>query len=126
MSHTITWFELPAADLDRAVDFYRAVLQAEIRKEIFGKMPNGIFVTASRAEVTGALVQGEGYVPSSTGAVVYLNARTPDDLDQILARVEPSGGKVILPKTDIGEPGFIALILDSEGNRVGLHASPHR
>jgi len=28
----------------------------------------------------------------------------------------------VLPKTDIGDPGFIALVRDTEGNVVGLHA----
>jgi predicted enzyme related to lactoylglutathione lyase len=126
MSNTITWFELPAVDFDRAVEFYHTVLGADIRRVMDGERPNGIFSTASRADVTGALVTGEGYVPSATGPVVYFSVGTPENLDQVLARVEQAGGKVLQPRTDIGEPGFIAMIRDSEGNRVGLHASPHR
>jgi predicted enzyme related to lactoylglutathione lyase len=40
-----------------------------------------------------------------------------------LARAESAGGKVILPKTAIGENrGFIALFIDTEGNKVGFHS----
>jgi predicted enzyme related to lactoylglutathione lyase len=27
-----------------------------------------------------------------------------------------------MPKTDIGENGFVAFFIDSEGNKVGLHS----
>jgi len=43
-------------------------------------------------------------------------------LDACIARVESSGGKVLLPKTEIGPPGFHRAVLDTEGNAVGLHA----
>lgn len=58
------------------------------------------------------------YRPSPDGAIVYLDA---PGLDAVLSRVERAGGKVVMPRTDIGEPGFIALVVDTEGNRVGLH-----
>jgi predicted enzyme related to lactoylglutathione lyase len=43
-------------------------------------------------------------------------------LDETLGRVEKAGGKIVMPKTDIGPPGFIAIVRDSEGNSVGLHS----
>ena len=36
--------------------------------------------------------------------------------------MEKAGGKVMMPKTDIGPPGFIAVMVDTEGNSVGLHS----
>jgi len=46
-----------------------------------------------------------------------------NDLSVPLGRVESAGGKVILPKTGIGENrGFIALFIDTEGNKVGFHS----
>jgi predicted enzyme related to lactoylglutathione lyase len=53
---------------------------------------------------------------------MYLNAGNA--LDAMLARVAAAGGQVLLPATVIGEQGVIAIIRDSEGNRVGLHAPP--
>lgn len=56
-----------------------------------------------------------------TGTTVYLDGG--DDLSLHLGRIESAGGKVILPKTAIGENrGFIALFIDTEGNKVGFHS----
>ena len=62
----------------------------------------------------------DGVEPSDQGTTVYLNAG--HDLGVHLARVEKAGGKVLMPKTDIGENGFMAQILDTEGNKVALHS----
>lgn len=60
--------------------------------------------------------------PRDNGTQVYLNAG--HDLAPILVRIEAAGGKVVLPKTEITpEIGYMALFVDSEGNRVGLHSS---
>jgi hypothetical protein len=70
--------------------------------------------------VGGALVEDSTNAPSPTGQRVFLNAA--GELDAWLARVEAAGGRVLLPRTDIGPPGHIAIIQDTEGNHVGLHA----
>ena len=62
----------------------------------------------------------EGCNPSMNGATVYLNGG--DDLNQVLSKVETAGGSVLMPKMEIGENGFIAQFVDSEGNRVALHS----
>jgi predicted enzyme related to lactoylglutathione lyase len=82
-----------------------------------------IFVDAE-GNSAGSLVFGENYQPSHTGAVVYLSAS--EDLTIHLDKIVQHGGQVLLPKTAIhdGEHGYIALFLDSEGNRVGLYAAP--
>ena len=70
--------------------------------------------------VGGAIIQGEGQNPTADGATIYLNGG--DDLSAPLSRVEPNGGEIIMPKTDINENGFIAQFIDTEGNRVALHS----
>jgi predicted enzyme related to lactoylglutathione lyase len=70
--------------------------------------------------VHGALVQGEHHVPGAAGPLVYLNAG--DDLSAPLARVEGAGGKIVQPRTAIGPHGFMAIFLDTEGNRLALHS----
>jgi hypothetical protein len=55
-----------------------------------------------------------------TGTTVYLDGG--NDLSVPLGRVESAGGTVILPKTSIGNNGFIALFIDTEGNKIGFHS----
>jgi predicted enzyme related to lactoylglutathione lyase len=83
-------------------------------------VPHAIFGKSDTEAVTGALVQDPRNAPSSTGAVVYLNAGK--DLEGWVTRARSAGAEVLVPITDIGPPGYIALIKDTEGNRVGFHA----
>jgi uncharacterized protein len=120
MANVINWFEIPAKNFDKACEFYGKVLDAELHKidGPMGKM--GFFPGAEPNSVGGAIVKAEGYEPSTKGSVVYLNGG--NDLSVPLSRVEKAGGKVIMPKTSIGENGFIAHFTDVEGNRVALHS----
>lgn len=120
MANAINWFEIPAANFDRAVKFYSSVFEAEMPiNEVMGtKMA---FFPAEMPGVGGAVCKGEGYVPSAEGAMVYLNGG--EDLSKPLGKVEGAGGKVVLPKTKISdEIGFMAIIMDPEGNKVAFHS----
>jgi uncharacterized protein len=118
MQNAVTWFEIPSTDLGRAIKFYNTVLGIQLREEVFNGIPHGMF-PADEAAVGGALIFDPNVIPSDKGSVVYLDAR--GDLDGVLSRVQAAGGKVVLPKTSIGDPGHIAILIDTEGNRVGLH-----
>lgn len=122
MKNAINWFEIPAEDLGRARRFYEVVLGISLRPERFAGMEMALFPYGQGADgrgVGGALVSDARFRPSVDGAVVYLDARA--GLDGCLERAQAAGGQVVMPRTDIGAPGFIALIVDTEGNRVGLH-----
>ncbi|HLO78605.1 MAG TPA: VOC family protein [Magnetospirillum sp.] len=121
MHSVIVWFELPVTDLDRAETFYGAVLGHPLRREHSpdGALEMSVFDPPG-AEIKGALVKGDNFVPAPNGTLVYLHAG--DDLAAPLARVEKAGGTVVMPKTAIGPYGHIAIFTDSEGNRVGLHS----
>lgn len=80
----------------------------------------GILPGDMQQGVTGGIVQGEGFNPSTNGVLIYLNGG--DDLSEPLARVDAAGGKVLLPKTAIGGNGFMAHFLDTEGNKIALHS----
>lgn len=118
MRHAISWFEIPTTDLARAQAFYERMLDVKLRAELFEGHPMAIF-PADQAGVGGALIKHPALQPTATGGVVYLD--THGTLDACLARVKAAGGSVTLPRTDIGPPGFIAWVVDSEGNTVGLH-----
>lgn len=118
--NAITWFEIPAADLERARRFYSAILGNELTvEEPAPGFPMGMFPVAEAGEnvVGGALVQGEGYQPAATGTMVYLSV---ENVDAALSRVESAGGKAPEPAFDTPY-GRMAFIYDSEGNRVALH-----
>ena len=53
--------------------------------------------------------------------VIYLNANP--DLQLVLDRVSAAGGQIIMGKTLIDDQvGYMAFIVDTEGNKVGLHS----
>jgi len=120
MSHPIHWFEIFVTDFERAVRFYQTVLNVDLRRENEDGRPMALFASAVEQGVGGALVRQSGREPTSQGTLVYLDA--DGKLDACLDRVERAGGTVVQPKTDIGPPGFIALVRDTEGNIVGLHS----
>ena len=119
MSNAINWFELPALDFARAINFYNAVLACELQRMDSPEMEMAFFPTSDNG-VGGCVTYGNGNEPQEKGALVYLNGGA--DLSEPLGRVEAAGGKVLMPKTAIGENGFIAMFLDTEGNRVAFHS----
>ncbi|GAC1351475.1 MAG: VOC family protein [Polyangiales bacterium] len=119
--NTLNWFEIAVTDMDRAVKFYQDLLGIVLRRELFAGTPNAIFPKEEKG-TGGSLVLDAKRTPGNSGTVVYLDAT--GQLDEVVKRASSLGGTVLLPTTAIGDPGFIALIRDSEGNTVGLHA-PH-
>ena len=117
MEHIVTWFEVPALDMDRAVVFYRNVFGYEMQRHDHPDCQQAFF-PFDQSGVAGALICGLGMQPSADGVIVFLDAGR--DLRGPLDRVEANGGRIVKSRTDIGEHGFIAWILDSEGNRVGM------
>lgn len=119
MTHNVVnWFDIPVRDLDRASKFYCEVIDGKLERYSAPGIVGAMFPPAG---VTGTLLKGEGFVPSSEGSVVYLDGG--DDLSPMLARAEAAGGSVLQPKTEIGGGrGYFAYFEDSEGNRIGLHS----
>jgi uncharacterized protein len=119
MRHAISWFEVPVNDLERATAFYSTILGVDLG-EIAEADDRRFAMFPAENGVGGALVQGDGYVPSTKGALLFLNAG--DALQPVVDRVEAAGGRILLPRMDMGEWGVAAFVVDTEGNKVGLHA----
>jgi predicted enzyme related to lactoylglutathione lyase len=123
MASTVVWFDIPVSDLDRAIGFYKALTgQTLTRLPVGPGEETALFEPGEKGDVSGCLFFSADDKPSVHGSRVYLNANP--SIDVWLARVEPAGGKIALGKKPIaGGRGVFAYIIDSEGNRVGLHAT---
>ena len=115
----IQWVEISATDIERAKAFYARVFNLEFQ---FIEMPESkmyMFGEPDKSGSSGCLVQSASNKPSADGTVVYFAC---EDVGDEASRVEEAGGQLIVPKTDIGEFGFFAQCIDTEGNRIGMHS----
>ena len=126
MDNAISWFEIGTTDLDRATKFYETIFGVSLIPMDMPNIKMRLFPLDDMTKgVGGALVDSGGFhKPSATdGPLVYLNGNP--DLQRVLDKVEAAGGNIMVPKMEISpEYGFMAVIVDTEGNRIGLHSVP--
>lgn len=119
MADRVNWFEIPVEDLARASGFYTKVLDCPA----FPQPGQGFAVLAYEpGEVSGCLVQCENMHPSRDGVLIYLNVQ--GRLAEAVSRARACGGTVVEDIHPIGPYGERAIVIDTEGNRVALHAYP--
>ena len=128
MKNAISWFEIPATDINRAQKFYEAIFEITMTTLDFPEIKMRMFPLDDPMNgVGGTLVDsGEFHKVSATdGPLIYLNGNP--DVQIILDRVEAAGGKILVPKRTISEEyGDMAVIQDTEGNRIALHNIPEK
>ncbi len=118
-TNALNWFEIPVTDVERAKRFYESAF--DIKMDLTEMLGMQMVIFPSQHPKTGgALVKSAQHKPSTVGSVVYLNGNP--NLQTVLDKIEEAGGRVIMPKTSLGESGNMALFLDAEGNLVGLHS----
>jgi len=120
MNNPVQWFEIATKDLERAKNFYAKVFELEFQ---FIEMPDSkmyMFGDPKGVGSSGALLHSSDSIPSADGTRVYFEC---EDLAVEAERIDKAGGKLIVPKTDIGEFGYFGLFIDTEGNRIGLHSN---
>lgn len=115
-----TWFEIPVTDMSRAQAFYESTFNVSLDVCENMGLQSATFPFTEGGNC-GSLTLGDGYNPSADGVVIYLMAS--DGIDATISRAIESGADVILSRTELPETdaGYIALIVDSEGNKIGLH-----
>lgn len=121
-NNLVGWFEIPVTDMDRAKAFYDKVFNINIQVQDFGGTLMGWFPFAEdKSGAPGSLVKNNAYEPSNTqGVLIYFSS---EDVTNELNKVEIAGGKLVQPKTQISpDIGYMALFIDSEGNRIALHS----
>jgi uncharacterized protein len=123
MKNAISWFEIPATDLGRATKFYETIFGVTLNPLDLPNIKMRMFPLDDMMGVGGAIVDSGGFhKPSLTdGPLIYLNGNP--DVQNVLSKVEAAGGKIMVPRTEISpEYGYMAVFIDTEGNRIGLHS----
>ncbi|MEO6200595.1 MAG: VOC family protein [Cryobacterium sp.] len=121
MSGRVVHFEVPADDVERAAEFYRAAFGWDINP--VPEMDYVMLLSTPSDEQGMPLEAG-----SINGGVFKRDAPRPTpivtidvaDLDQALEKVKGLGGTIVLPREAAGDMGFVAYFTDSEGNLMGL------
>lgn len=116
----VTHFEIPADNIERASEFYRGLFGWEIRKmptELVGIDYWGV-MTAPDDDTTPG-INGGMYKREQANQHVaaYVDV---ESIDTCLKKVEELGGKALTEKIPVGEAGFMAMYVDTEGNIGGL------
>ena len=122
-TNALNWFDIPVENMNRAKTFYETIFKIEMPVNDMMEMKMAFFpFEMANGKVSGGLVESKMRKPGDSGAIIYLNA--DPDLQQILDRVGPAGGKILMPKTQVTpEIGFMAMFEDTEGNQQGLHSN---
>ena len=120
MDNPVGWFEIYVQDMVRAKKFYEATFGPTLSKlESPGMDMLSFPMKPEGSGATGALVRMQGVDSGANSVIVYFVCQ---DCASEAAKAVQAGGKLYKEKTSIGQYGFIALILDTEGNMVGLHS----
>lgn len=116
----VRWFEIYVQDMARAKRFYEAVFQVKLEKLESPGLDMWAFpMQPERAGAAGSLVRMEGVPSGGSGTLVYFGC---DDCAVEAARAADAGGMIERDKMSIGQYGYIALVIDTEGNMIGLHS----
>lgn len=121
MKHNpVNWFEIYVQDMIRAKRFYESVFQLKLEKIANPEIEMwGFPMDVTGFGASGSLVKMEGVPSGGNSTLVYFICT---DCAVEASRVSASGGRIQKPKMSIGQYGFIALVLDTEGNMFGLHS----
>jgi uncharacterized protein len=117
----IVWCEIYVQDMDRAKQFYEAVFEVKLEKLESPDTSIEMWafpMTMDTVGASGALVKMNGVPSGGSGTIPYFHC---DEVSVEESRIVAAGGQVFKPKMSIGQYGFMALVVDTEGNMIGLH-----
>lgn len=119
-NNPVGWFEIYVQDMSRAKAFYERVFGVQLAKLDNPEIEMWTFpMQAERYGAPGALVRMPGFPAGANSVLVYFSCT---DCAVEAARAASSGGKIQKDKFSIGQYGHIALVIDTEGNMIGLHS----
>lgn len=116
----VNWFDINVSNLNNAKEFYETVFNIKLVDFPieFGKQ-SGFPFDPKGLNITGALVEKENFVPNNNNTVIYFESEDCTTEENL---VEKAGGKIVRPKMSIGEFGFVSILMDRDGNTIGLHS----
>ena len=124
-SNPVGWFEIYVDDIDRAQRFYESVLQYSLSALPLPDDPNDEIqmrafpMHAGASGTSGALVKADRISAGGNSVMVHFSCQ---DCGDAASRVVAAGGQLMRDKMAIGEHGFCAIAVDSEGNTFGMHS----
>jgi predicted enzyme related to lactoylglutathione lyase len=126
-SNPVGWFEIYVNDMARAKKFYESVFEVKLTNlQNPATEEKNIEMWAFTGDkdiygAPGSLVKIKGFGAGNNSVIIYFTCK---DCAVEEKRFEKFGGKIHQSKMAIGEYGFISLVIDSEGNMIGLHTPP--
>lgn len=113
---TITHFDIPVDNIERAKKFYTDLFGWKIKR-----MPGPMeYYEISTTNEKGEMGVGGGMAKRNSPADRITNYVDVPSVDEYLSKVETLGGKIVLPKTTVPGFGYLAVCLDTEDNPFGL------
>jgi predicted enzyme related to lactoylglutathione lyase len=120
MNNAVGWFEIYVEDMDRAKAFYEAVFGVQLSKLEGTEIEMLAFPMRREGYgAAGALVKMHGFPTGANSILVYFSCA---DCGVEAAKAQEAGGQIQKEKMSIGRYGFIAHVVDTEGNMIGLHS----
>ena len=112
-------FEISADDPEKTAEFYEKVLGWKVQKWD-GPMDYWLFSTGEEGEagIDGGLMKRDEQTPSGT-----VNTVDVPNLDEYTEKAVSAGGKVVAPRIAVPGVGYMAYVMDPEGNVFGLMES---
>jgi predicted enzyme related to lactoylglutathione lyase len=116
----VGWFEIYVNDMPRAKQFYETVFGMQLQRLNSNDIEMWSFPMADgEYGASGALVKMDGFAAGGNSTLVYFSSA---DCALEAERASAAGGHILKPKMPIGEYGYIALVIDTEGNMIGVHS----
>ena len=122
MRTLVAFFEIPAVEFNRAIQFYETILNVKLtvmdcghEKMAFFPEENGLCIGAI------SWAADNSFLPSKDGVLVSLSV---ESIEKATVSISKLGGKILIPKTKIEAEGlgYFSVFIDCEGNRVGLYS----
>ncbi|MGN6823202.1 MAG: VOC family protein [Candidatus Nitrosocosmicus sp.] len=117
---TVEYFQIPADDISRAKEFYNKVFGWEMQKWNNSENSEQEYWMFQTKDDEGNPGLGGGLMKRQSSQHTVTNFITVSSIEEYSSNIEQSGGKVIMPKTEIPNMGFFAVFLDTENNMFGI------